>query len=347
MWRRRLVLLLLLLVVFIVANRQRTARRQAMIDELRLEVGGPGRGRGPRQPERPFPSIDVYNAIRPQGDAAFLTFTRLTHAQFLDLLIELRPPILANRRVRMNAPDPTGQQRATKMTPENRLLMAIKFLVQGTSEEALAVEFGVHPAVVSEDLRHVIFALVTGLSYEVQWPNAEQRQQLRDIMGAQFVNAFGTIDGTFTPTFRRGGDYSGHRHAFVRSHQICADALGFIVHVVAAQIGARHDAYNYQRSGIEELLRASGASLLADDGYEGCSQLRLSASADDIPDAALRDIYNEQHKSRRSRVEQFIGLLKSLFRVVAQRWERQDRRFLAVCVLASCMLYNRRKRLNP
>jgi hypothetical protein len=250
-------LLLLLLVVFIVANRQRTARRRAMIEGLRLEVGGPGRGRGPRHPERTFPSIDVYNAIRPQGDAAFLTFTRLTHAQFLDLLMELQPHILANRRVRMNVPEPTGQQRTTKMTPENRLLMALKFLVQGTSEEALAVEFGVHPAVVSEDLRHVIFALVTGLSYEVQWPNAEQRQQLRDIMGAQFVNAFGTIDGTFTRTFRRRGDYSGHRHAFVRSHQICADALGFIVQLHKSELDTMHTTTRGQasRSCCEQVVR--------------------------------------------------------------------------------------------
>lgn len=342
--------LLLALLVFVVANGIFIARQRRRVQQLE-EQQGPGRDRVPRAPQERFPAVDLFaqwSALPPRAcERAFRTNTRLSRDQFLDLLAEVREDILANRHVRMHVAEPSGDVRATKLTVENRLLLGLKFLVCATSGEELAVEFGLSPAAVSEEIRHVIDALAANLSYEIAWPGPERRQQLSVLIGPQFVNAFGTADTTFTPTFRHAGDFSGHRHAPVRSHQLACDALGFVVDVVAGQIGARHDSFNYKRSTLPQLLRACGSSLLADSGYEGCGdELITPAAAERLAVPAEREFYRELHTSRRSRIEQFIGVIKALFRVVACRWPRHDREFLSVCVVVCCELYNRVKRLR-
>ena len=342
---RRLSLIIALLL-FLFVNQQAMNERQRNIDRLRAAIG-PGRGRVPRQPPREFPPIDVYSNTLPQGDIGFRSITRFTRSQFDELVAELRPLIVANRRVRANVDEPSGRLHPTKLSLPNRVLLTVKFLVLGSTLADLSQQFGLSTAAVNEELHHGVYAIVEALHYEISWPNAAQRQMLRNVMGPGFANAFGTVDGTFTPSFRRPGDYSGHRHSFVRAHQIACDSLGYIVHVVAGQIGARHDAFNFQRSELAQLLVACGANLLADVGYEGCEDLGLllPATADNMPNDAQRAEYNRRHKSRRSRVEQFIGILKALFTVVGHRW-RRERPFLAVCVVACCCLYNRWRRLR-
>jgi hypothetical protein len=342
--RRWWLCLFIVLVALICVNNQIINELHSSIHHLRAEIG-PGRGHVLRARDRHFAAIDLYQQLANQGDGTFLAVVRFTRGQFDDIVRELRPLVIRNMRIRPGT-EPHGQPRACKLTVENRVLLAIKFLVTGASCADLGSQFGLSPQAVSENIRHVMFALVETLHYEVAWPTAAQRATLHQIMGPRFANSFGTVDGTFTPSRRRVGDYSGHRHSFVRAHQIAADALGYIVHVVAGQIGARHDAFNYQRSNLPDLLSVDGERLLADEGYEGCDNVVLPASPADIADEAVREQHNKQHKSRRSRIEQFIGLLKALFKTVARRWDRPDRGFLSVCVLACCMLYNRRKRFQ-
>lgn len=234
------------------------------------------------------------------------------------------------------------------MTTENRLLMALSFLVTAQTETELAVMFGVSRSVVSEDLHHVVFAIAGTIDYDIIFPDDARQEQLSELLGPPFQRAFGTVDGTFTPTFRLRGDFTGHRHMAVRSHQIACDSLGYIVHIVAGQIGARHDAFNYARSELPDLLRACGFGLLADAGFEGTGNTLITPAAirARFPDPAQQELIIELHTSRRSRIEQFIGTMKALFRVVANKWQRADRAFLAVCVVACAMLYNRVRRLH-
>jgi hypothetical protein len=335
------------LLLFLIINQNSINERQRRIQQLREELG-PGRGRVPRADERSFPAVDVYANMVLQGDPSFRGVTRFTQAQFADIVTELRPLIMANRHVRMNVPEPTGQLRSGKLSVPNRVLLTIKFLVFGSSLADLSEQFGLSVPAVNEELHHGVYAIVEALYYEIQWPDPARQQQLREVFGGWFANAIGVVDGSFTPSFRQPGDFSGHRHANVRSHQIATDSLGYVIHVVAGQIGSRHDAYNYQVSDLPALLAASGANMLADVGYEGCEELGLilPATAESIPNSAARKAFNRRHKSRRSRIEQHIGLLKALFAVVARRWQRTDRQFLAVCVVASCCLYNRWRRLR-
>src|SRR5689334_20837290 len=112
---------------------------QKRIRGLEAQIG-PGRGHAEhKEPQRHFPPRDVYASCVEQGDAAFLTYTRFTRSQFDELLAELRELIEANRRVRLGVPEPGGQPRATKATTENRLLMALKWLVRGGTEAELGV----------------------------------------------------------------------------------------------------------------------------------------------------------------------------------------------------------------
>jgi hypothetical protein len=131
----------------------------------------------------------------------FRGVTRFTRQQFDNIVQELRPLVMRNRHVRMNVPEPTGRFHPTKLSLNNRVLLAIKFLVFASPINDLSQQFGLSPAAVSEELRHVVYAIVEGLSYEIAWPSAAQRQRLRDLMGPEFANAFGVVDGTFTPAF--------------------------------------------------------------------------------------------------------------------------------------------------
>lgn len=310
----------------------------------------PARGaQGPEEQAGQHANSDrARRILLPALVSAAVQLLLFTIADFDALVTELRPVVAQNRRVRVNVDEPSGQLRPSKLTMENRILMTIKFLVFGSSLADLSNQFGLDDSAVNEELHHGVYAIAETLSFELTWPSAAQRQMLRDIMGPGFANAFGQVDGTFTPSFRQRGDYSGHRHTNLRAHQIATDSLGYIVHVVAGQIGSRHDAFNFQRSNLPDLLRASGANLLADIGYAGCEELGLvvPATASTMPNRAQRRAYNKRHKRWRSHVEQFIGVLKALFAVVARRWQRADRRFLSVCVLACCCLCNRWRRLR-
>lgn len=334
------------LLLFLVNNQIDIQQRMRRVQQLREELG-PGRGRVPRAAERRFPAINVYASMVEQGDPAFRGVTRFTRSQFDDVVTELRPLIRANRHVRAHVPEPTGQLRSAKLSVPDRVLMTIKFLVFGSSLADLSQQFGLSVPAVGEELRHGVYAIVQGLHYELQWPDLARQQLLRQLFGG-FDRAIGVVDGTFTHSFRQPGDFSGHRHANVRAHQIATDALGYVIHVVAGQMGSRHDAYNYQTSDLPALLAATGSNLLADVGYEGCEQmgLILPATSETIANRALRRAFNKRHKSKRSRIEQQIGLLKALFAVVARRWQRTDRQFLAVAIVACCCLYNRWRRLR-
>lgn len=340
--RRLLIIICLLLLVLLQQLGQRSQQR---LDHLQVRLG-PGRGRVPRAAQRDFLGIDVYRNTLPQGDMSFVGATRFTRVQFDELVQELRPLIEANRLVRPNVPEPSGEHRQCKLSVHNRVFLALKFLVSGGTCASLSREFGLCKASVSEDLRHVIFAMAAGLSYEIRWPDPAQMALLRGVYGRLFPNAIGTVNGTFTPSPRRGGDYSGHRHTHLRSHQIVSDAFGFIIHAVCGQIGSRHDSYNYERSAVPGLLNAANVQLLADAGYVGHDELVAPASDADIANDDDRDYYNFEQRRRRSRIEALFGRLKTLFTAAGRRWTRGNRQLLAVCVLVTCMLVNRVKRLN-
>ena len=333
---RRWLLLFALLAAVLINNLLLT-RCQRRIHALEAEIG-PGRGHVPRAPERHFPAIDVYSQMLPQGDRAFLAVTRFTRQQFDEMVTELAPLVQANRHVRPHVPEPGGEIRATKLSLHNRLLLALKFLTCGGTCEDLGQQFALSPAAVSEEIRHVVFALVAGLSYEIAWPPPVQQQQLQQLLGPRFPHAIGTLDGTFTQSFRRLGDYSGHRHLNIRHHQIACDALGFVIHVVAGQVGSRHDAYQFARTDLGARLAADDVDLLVDSGYRGFPHLLPPATITTIPDRTARIAYNIDHTSRRSR---FIGRIKALFTVASRKWQRAES---FVCIVAACILYNRRKR---
>lgn len=341
---RRLLLLLALLSCFVAITQISVNHAQLRIRRLENEIG-PGRGHVARARQRHFPPIDVYTQTLPQGDQSFSAVTRFTIQQFNDLVTELRPHIESNRHVRLHV-EPGERHHVAKLTVQNRLFMTLKFLTTGASCADLGQQFGLSPSAVSEEIRHTVFALVCALSHEIAWPTHEQQAQLSRLFGPRFPSTIGTLDGTFTPSWRRLGDFSGHRHTTVRHHQIACDALGYVIHIVAGQVGSRHDSYQYRRTNIGDWLEADNVDLLVDSAYSGIPHLIPPGTRASMPDRAQRIAYNLDHTAKRSRIEKFIGDIKHLFAVASNRWQRQDRKFLAVCFVACCILYNRRKRLN-
>jgi hypothetical protein len=333
-----------LLVQLLIAEEQAAQRRIA-----RLEAGlGPGRGHGGRSAQHHVEAEDVHQKLVDQhDDRGFLAYTRFTRQQFEGLVTELRPLIEANRRVRLHVPPPTGRQHACKLSTENRLLLALKFLVVGGSCETLGTDFGISPHVVSEDILHVVYAILEGISYEIHFPEFGAEVEVkRRTVSASYPRAIGLIDATYTPSQRQHGDFSGHRWMPLRSHQVITDSIGMVMRVDAGFPGARHDSFVYRTSAVPAMLLARDAELLGDAGYVGMANIRTPPTARQVPDTRAREELSEEHVRRRSRIEQFFSVLKQWFRVTAQKWERHDRQFMACCFVASCLLYNRKKRLN-
>lgn len=345
--RRILVLLTAVLVRNRLMREQLELEQQAgseRIAELERRIG-PGRGHAARAPPHRFRAIDVYSQLIERENEGFLHVTRFTRAQFDELLTELAPFIRRNRRVRQGT-EPTGRLRSAKATLQNRLLLTLKFLVVGGSCESLGLDFGLSPHVVGEDIQHVIYAIIEAIKYEVSFPNEAQINSLIGTYGPNFPDVICVLDCTYTGARRKRGDYSGHRSMFMRSHQVVADAFGFILHVVAGQPGGRHDHHHYQLSELPQLLEQAGVRALGDDAYQSLESVQPPASAEDIPNRDERVEFNIDHTNRRSRIEQFFSVLKQWFGAAGRKWERADRRFLAVVFVACCLLYNRRKRLN-
>lgn len=323
------------------------AAAQRRIARLEGEVGGPGRGHGARGPQRHFPAVDCYGNCVAQGDHAFYTYTRFSQQEFDALLAELSDLILANRHVRMNVPEPSGEQRKRKATVQNRLLLALKFLTCGGSCAQLGVDFGLSEHVVSEDLLHVVFAILQGIAYEIRFPSpGPETDARRGTVSSLYPRAIALVDMTYTPAPRRHGDFSGHRWQPIRAHQLVMDSLGFVLHVSAGLAGAQHDSFHYRNSELPDLLAAVDADLLGDDAYVGMPHIRTPPTAAEFPNPAELKSAQEEFVSKRSRIEQFFSVLKAWFTVAGRKWQRHDRHFLACCFVASCLLYNRRKRLN-
>jgi hypothetical protein len=343
---KQLLLALLRNLLLIVLLELEDVAAEERMQSLRNELGT-GRGHtGPRAQQRHFHAIDVYAALVEQGDQAFVDLTGFNRIDFDDLCGELAPLIRRNRLVRHGV-HLTGRLRSTKLTLQNRLLCTLKFLVVGGSTTSLGHDFGVDHHVVSEDIIHCVHAIVAGLKYEITWPSDEQINLLIGTFGPNFPDVIGSVDCTFTPTLRHEGDFSGHRGTHVRSHQVVADAFGFILDVVAGQPGSRHDHHHFALSGLDQKLEQSGVRLLGDDGYQGLVNIQPPASRRSVPDFAERVAINIDHTNRRSRIEQFFSVLKQWFTAAGRKWTRVDRRFLSVVFVACCLLYNRRKRLNP
>jgi hypothetical protein len=299
---------------------------QRRIRKLEPEIG-PGRGHAERKEQRHFPAKDVYGTCSEQGDAAFLTYTRFTQSRFDELLNELRPAIEANRHVRMNVPEPTGNPRACKATTANRLLMTLKFLACGGNCDQLGVEFGVHEHVVSEDLLHIVWAICGQLAYEIHFPApGAETEARRGTVSAAFPSAIGIIDCTHTPSPRQHGDFSGHHWQHERGHQVVCDPLGFVLHVTAGLAGSRHDSYRYRASEVAHLLEAADADVMGDSAYESMRRV-VPPPRHGSEEAKI------EHTSKRSRIEQFFSVLKQWFTVAGRKWHRTDRDFLATCFL--------------
>lgn len=345
MTKRAIIAIILLLLV---RNLALTALLQSEQRKTDIRIAALKRkiARKERAAQKHYPPINVYGSHVLQGDEAFLDDTRFTKLQFNELLAELAPLIRRNRRVRYGVPEPTGRERSCKATLPNRLLMVLKWLVRGGTCTSIGHDFGVDHHAVSEEIRHVTYAIVEGIQYEVCWPNDEQQALLKRTFGENYDDVIAIADGTFTRSRRRHGDFSGHRHGFVRTHQVVTDAFGFVLHVLAGLAGGRHDSHNLQLSDVPRLLRRDRVRLLGDDGYVGMENIVTPPSSSEFPDADQRARRYIDHTNRRSRIEQYFSVLKQWFTVCGRRWDRADRRFLGVVFVACCMLHNRRKRLN-
>ena len=134
---------------------------------------------------------------------------------------------------------------------------------------------------------------------------------LRGTLVWTFPQAIGTIDCTPTPAPRQYEEYSGHRRQYVRASPTCLVIHGLHSARHGEQAGGRHD--SYRRRPVRSSRPAGGVrrdSFSGDDAYEGMPRIRVPAGASAIADANERETYSDEHKRKRSRIEQFFSVLK-------------------------------------
>jgi len=70
----------------------------------------------------------------------------------------------------------------------------------------------------------------------VSWPDAEERRLLYGFF-TSYEKAVGVLDGTHcqisVPYFKEERSLSGYKKLHTQNYMICADALGFVIHVLS------------------------------------------------------------------------------------------------------------------
>jgi hypothetical protein len=253
---------------------------------------------------------------------------------------------------RTGRPWPTHPSTMCKMTTQNRLLMILEWMAHYPTEEELAVEYGIAPSVVSEDVKHILPILESVLHEEIRWPNAQERFLLRNTFPG-FGNVIGCVDATHhfieKPSSHQGWFFrhDKQRHGIVS--QIVCDYRGKILHVYTGVPGAHNDLWTLDLSEITSAqygFLSQDEYLLADSAYRfnpSCFTPYLQVEVDADPS---KQAVNDVIHSLRAVVECSIGYVKMQFAVTHFTYRHGRRTTLSLAIVVACQLSNFVKRIR-
>ncbi len=180
---------------------------------------------------------------------------------------------------------------------------------------------------------HVLGAIEQGMGHLVQWPDADRRAELSDVMPG-LKGCIGMVDATelFVPAPTLSDDrrerYSGKKKRFTVMIQVVVDAYGNIIHIGGGTGGRRNNinlwkltevgkaASRHQGRGWFDALQY----LIADCGYGGCSRIlmpyRDSEMSATTATGRARRIFSNLLRRYRAANEYIFGIIKGRYRML-------------------------------
>ena len=302
-----------------------------------------GRGKGFRVPPLKYPIHDVYNNTiedRPR----FLTLCGLSPHEFTNLLRELRKNILYPRNVFYQYSEDVNRlrrRRHSRLTIENRLLMFLDWMRSGSSLLHLTMRYGLSPAMISAEIKHVRKAMYDVLAYEISWPEAATRQSYNGLVPG-FPDCIGFIDATCTPIRRpmrnQRLSYRSDK-GYNILNQVVVDPWGQIIHVFFGGDGSTNNRGFFSHSPLcmyPDQYFSDGEYVLGDGGYRGYGPVVVPYLATAAEGDAERSEYNRSLRSSRVIVEW----------VFAHVYNRFGALRLGITFWVACLMYNRLCRIR-
>ena len=157
-----------------------------------------------------------------------------------------------------------NRTRWRRLTAGEQALLVLAHLRKGETYTDLAVGFAVGTTTVFRYIREALDVL------------AAMAPTLQEAMAVAVGKAFVIIDGTLLRIDRvgmaAGRDrpyYSGKHNCHGVNVQVMADPAGRLIWASPALPGARHDMGAAREHGLIDALRATGITVIADNGYRG------------------------------------------------------------------------------
>jgi hypothetical protein len=121
-------------------------------------------------------------------------FTRLHGWQFF-LLADHLKDLIENPRLHPDGTRPANNIHSKcKLDHFHRLYYCLKWLNDGNFYKTQEADIGYGKSSIHEDTIHVLQAIVEGLEDEIQWPDAEKRQELAAVFPGMFHGCIGVAD---------------------------------------------------------------------------------------------------------------------------------------------------------
>jgi hypothetical protein len=224
-------------------------------------------------------------------------------------------------------PGQAKRGRKTKIDGPNQLAMLLKFAKRGDKVKDLGSDWGL--AQPHETLLHALTSVLLALRDKIRFPDAAEQKALRD-EGRLFKGAIGAGDGTYTPTTRRKGQYSGHRSGFVRNMQAIVDAHNRVIFAAGGFGGSISDASQLDSTGILGEV-VDGCFILCDGAYSTLEKV-LAAGSDEAKEDP------KEFTRSRSRVEHLFSRMKRHFRIIDRKWEAPSSYFTQAQLFVLCAI---------
>ncbi|XP_050064633.1 putative nuclease HARBI1 [Aphis gossypii] len=256
-------------------------------------------------------------------------------------------------------------QRKSSLSPEVRVLVALRFYAQGSYQMSVAQDLtlAVCQKSVSNCVHIVTEAIVTNLAHQwIQFPSDDEIPLIR----AQFYEKYhihgvvGCIDCTHIyiasvpdDPIHREYMYVNRKNEHSINVQLICDASCRNKNVNSKFPGSTHDSFIWKNSEIRNYLKDKYEEgtfkswLLGDKGYPLEPFLMVPFQENEIQPHSKEENYNRIHKKTRSIIERVNGQLKGRFRcLIKHRILHYRPQFVSLITIACCVLHNMCKQAN-
>lgn len=267
--------------------------------------------------------------------------------QFAALAAELGPVWEAERHEVLSARSrkrAVGAGRRHEMPFVTRLFVCLVYLRWNIGYRALGSMVGFSKDTVNRAVDECTKLLAAKGITRPDGSQVADLAQLEEALAAVGYRAM--ADGTFVPVPRPGGGwaaqkakFSGHRRRHCHTTQVVTDLDGHLLWVTDDEPGPTHDLAGLVFSGVADMIRDGGGTLIADRGYQGIGD-HVKGIDVLLPDSTLgrgAGTYNTAHASLRVRVEHRNSDLKrrKILNGFRRNLDRLSETLMAVACLAT------------